>query len=69
MLHANDNEQDEDEAADDDEGGCVHARARRWAPPLQESFYIDTNKTRVPRECEMNSGAAMGKLCVRSFAS
>ncbi len=47
----------------------MHARARRWAPPLQESFYIDTNKTRVPRECEMNSGAAMGKLCVRSFAS
>ncbi len=43
----------------------VHARARRWAAPLQESFYIDTNKTRVPRECEMNSGAAMGKLCVR----
>ncbi len=43
----------------------MHARARRWAAPLQESFYIDTNKTRVPRECEMNSGAAMGKLCVR----
>ncbi len=42
----------------------VHARARRGARPLQESFYIDTNKTRVPRECEMNSGAAMGKLCV-----
>ncbi len=42
----------------------MHACARRWAPPLQESFYIDTNKTRVPRECEMNSGAAMGKLCV-----
>jgi len=27
-----------------------------------DSFYIDTNKTRVPRECEMNSGSAMGKL-------
>ncbi len=43
---------------------CTLARGAGPAP-LQESFYIDTNKTRVPRECEMNSGAAMGKLCVR----